>query len=243
MTAQIKLEGSPIPVLTNMGLYAHLQQATRSTIAKLTLPFPARLPAKDILARRNETGFDEKHVEGGLDTTWMCGICRGLPRRTATLNKCGHIFCEMCIRQHFDMVPHAANVPIHGRGARCPYCRQPYRLTHIRTWTEMHPWSQNAYKARIVRCPNKCGFKGNPFAVDEHEMYLCPLRIISCPNEGCHEEGRALYIELAHFLQCGFLKAFCPVCNLAGLAGEIESHDCIKALRESLTCMFLNDKT
>ena len=90
-----------------------------------------------------------------------------------------------------------------------------------------------------MKCPFHCGFKGNPFEVDEHQIYLCPKRTILCPNEGCKAEGIAKEIEEEHFPACPFLRAYCSVCQLPTLVGDLRSHDCVGALKEGMQSMGL----
>ena len=65
--------------------------------------FPKRMGCFEINVPAFEQGFDEQLVQGGIPNHMQCAICQGLPRRPATLDGCGHLFCERCIKQHFKI--------------------------------------------------------------------------------------------------------------------------------------------
>ena len=203
----------------------------------MKVTFPTRLPHKQINDRLFEIGFDQVDVEGSIvDGAWMCVICQALPRRPTCLKRCGHLFCEMCIKQHFVKNPSRRNPFMAIQIADCPVCKRPFHLNDVLPWDRMNLWSQLAYKSRVVKCPFACTFKGNPFEVDDHQLYLCPKRTIKCPNDGCVVEGPAKEIEEVHFPMCEHLRGFCPSCLLPALLTKFEQHDCVDALKYSLKC-------
>ena len=82
------------------------EPASSPTCASLGLPppdFPKRLACIELNSLSVDMGFDDKWVEGGIANNLMCSICQCLPRRAATFDPCGHIFCEHCIKQHLQI--------------------------------------------------------------------------------------------------------------------------------------------
>ena len=197
---------------------------------------PQRLPHCEANELAFETGYDEPHVEGGISGTWMCQICKGLPRHPVYLQSCGHMFCEACVGKHYETWarpnPHFHTI----QTAACPACRNQYSLSDARPFEDMDKWVQRVIKERVVLCPFDCGFKGDIFEVDEHQMYACVRRRLRCPHEGCTHEAEAQFMQL-HFTHCPMLHVYCPRCRLSVLATEKDTHDCVKRLKVALRSM------
>ena len=96
---------APFAIEENEPMHAPTTLAKRTPSCRsLGLPsprFPKRLASVEVNALTFEQGFEEQLVEGGIANHVMCAICRCLPRLLATLDGCGHIFCERCINQNF----------------------------------------------------------------------------------------------------------------------------------------------
>ena len=203
--------------------------------------FPPRIPHKDINTTNFETGFDEEHIVGGLPCqAILCSCCFGVPRFPATLDTCGHLFCERCILEVLLKSP-AAKVHRSGRRtAPCPICRAHYDRNQILTVYFFQKWSRNIFQQVVVRCPQGCGFMGSPTAVDEHQVYTCPKRLINCPNKGCSFVGEALPLSIDHFPSCKYHLHNCTKCNLPCNATPENPHDCIGALQDALRGICIN---
>ena len=131
---------------------------TSSTAAPQSVPAPLRFHKRLAFVEVNillfEQGFDDHWVEGGISSHVMCSICRELPRRSATPDGCVHIFCDRCIKQHYQLraTSHAPCSPV--KGAPCPTCMQGFSVGEILTWPAWQLWAQLSFNARVVRCPN-----------------------------------------------------------------------------------------
>ena len=86
-------------------------------------------------------GYDLQLVDGGIASHVMCSIWRGMGRRPATLDGCGHLFCERCIKQHL-MLRSAPQAPwLTLKAAHCPSCMQAFRIGEILTWPAWQRWA------------------------------------------------------------------------------------------------------
>ena len=199
--------------------------------------FPKRLACVEVNTMTFEQGFDEQWVEGGIANHVQCAICQCLPRRPATLDGCGHIFCERCIKQHF-VIRSAPQVSWSAmRSAPCPNCRQPFRMGEILTWPAWQRWAQLAFNAQVVHCPYGCPFSGSPAQTDDHQARVCPRRIIACPVEGCQFTGPAAEVEGQHFPTCPLMRVHCRNCRLPVRVSKMAAHDCVRELKAALKSM------
>ena len=211
-----------------------------TTCSSSTRPtIPKRLPPYCSNMDQFETGFDDTLVKGGLEeNVWMCSICRGLPRHPASIDGCGHLFCEGCIRQHYMMTKRPDFNFLTIEEASCPNCNQKFHYGELKSWDLMDAWSKMVYQTKQVTCPFSCGFVGSPFETDEHQFYVCPLRPIKCPNSGCSLVDSAERLEREHYAHCPFLRLYCSKCRLPVQHSERSSHNCIAALQASLQGIF-----
>ena len=201
-----------------------------------TMPsLPKRLPYFSLNMDVFDCGFAEEYVTGGLkDDVFACCICKGLPRHPATLETCGHLFCEGCIKRHYMFTKKPMVNYLTVQESACPKCRKPYRFADIATWEQVHLWSQFAYNTKEVTCPFGCGFKGSAQVVDDHQFYICPQRMIQCPNNGCSMVDVAQRLEREHFANCPFLRVYCSGCRLPVLGSERDKHNCMSAVHAAL---------
>ncbi len=144
--------------------------------------------------RYNTESFDMSNVVCGVDAIfpsgeisnldWQCPICLGLPRVPTSL-KCGHIFCEPCIRQ----VIVSSLTALQGK-ANCPTCRSGFKHTDILEFNKWPLVCRSVWKMMRVMCKNKgCEFVGSPEAVCEHEAETCEHRETACPATFCNYRG------------------------------------------------------
>ena len=201
----------------------------------IPVKLPKNLPNVDINNPTFEAGFDEEFIEGGLPHSYnICGICRGFPRHPASLPMCGHLFCEMCIKELIDQYQKSHSpydlIP-------CPLCRISFHAYGVITFSQFQYWAQGMYKSIEVKCPYGCGYKGNALEVDHHQVLICPKRRIKCPNESCQIVMPACEMEERHLHDCSFLLVSCPGCLLPVKAAELKSHCCHQKLAEAVTSM------
>ena len=209
--------------------------ASRSASCSALPVFPKHLPHVYINTLEFEQGFPESCLVGEAESTYICAICQGYPRRPTTLDICGHLFCEPCIKRWFQTraTPHALFLTV--RTAPCPVCRSPFQNGEILTWELWQKWAQLAYNAKVVLCPFMCGFLGTAPDVDHHQVLECAKRKIDCPVDGCRVRGPAEWIEKDHFPRCPFVQLYCPKCRLPVCASVLSTHDCIGRLHEALS--------
>ena len=196
--------------------------------------FPKRIPHIGINTLEFESGFPEELVEGTLENSFTCSICRGFPRRPAMLDNCGHLFCEPCIKTHFKMREQRGGPFDSVQTAPCPVCMGRFRIGEILTWCAWQKWSQLTYNAKVVKCPFCAIFCSTAFQVDKHQLYECPKRRIVCPVDGCMEEGPADKIENQHFPNCTEKRVYCRKCRLQVRVASRDTHDCVTQLQFAL---------
>ena len=124
--------------------------------------FPKRLACIEVNTNTFEQGFEEEWVEGGIAGHVMCTICRCLPRRPATLDGCGQIYRERCIKLNFLMPSAAQSHWSAMKSGPSPTCKEAFSMGEILTWPAWQRWAQLAFNAQVLHCPNGCPFSGTP---------------------------------------------------------------------------------
>ena len=65
---------------------------------KEELNLPKDYPNADInLAGYNSSFEESQAVVRGINGSFICTICFGIPKRPIILPRCGHLFCQACI--------------------------------------------------------------------------------------------------------------------------------------------------
>ena len=233
----IEQEAQPVGQSSAIDASHDVKPSTGDQQAIATLPvFPKLLPHVEINTLDFEQGFAESCLVGAVGGMSLCTICKGFPRRPVTLDACGHLFCEPCLKMWFETRarPHTTWMAA-TMTAPCPLCRTHFQKGEILTWDIWQKWAQLSYNAQVVRCPFLCGFEGTASRVDEHQVRECSKRKIDCPVDGCPVRGSAEWIEKEHFQRCPGLQVFCAKCRLPVRAAALSTHNCITRLQEALT--------
>ena len=201
------------------------------------LRLPKRLACIHINSPTLEQCFDEQCVEGGIQSQAMCSIWQGLRRRSGTLDRCGHMLCERCLKQHYETrsAPQAPWTTV--KAAPCPACMHFFMIREILTWQAWQRWRQLAFNGHTVRCPNGCAFVVTTAQMNDNEARVCQLRVIGCPVDGCHMRGPEVEIEHQHFPHCPLLRVHCTTCNLPERVKKLGTHECVKELKLALMSM------
>lgn len=202
---------------------------------------PEDLPNVEVNKIEFETGFEEQYVVGGFPSNWyQCSICQGFPRHPVSLMKCGHLFCECCLKGLFDtsswLHPHALDG--YERTAFCPMCKMEFTTFDVFIFEAMQQWSKSLFLSITIQCPYECGFNGNAKQVDEHQVFRCPKRIVACPHLDCPARIKSEEME-KHFPECDFRRVFCNNCRLPVFATQEWTHNCMDRLKAALLCKFL----
>lgn len=202
---------------------------------------PAELPNVDVNKIEFETGYEERYVVGGFPSNWFqCSICQGFPRRPATLAKCGHLFCERCLKELYETNSwlHAHATDGFDRTCFCPMCKKEFATYEVFVFEAFQQWAKCLFLSISIRCPYECGFVGNALQVDEHQVRHCKNRIVACPHLDCPIKLQADKME-KHFQECDFRRVFCSKCKLAVLATLERTHNCVDTLQAALICMMV----
>ena len=159
---------------------------------------PQLLPNVYINTSRLEDGFKDKFVQLPEQTDmYTCAICSKLPRMAVSL-PCKHIMCT-----HHSMDAWRIR---QSRG-KCGICKQEFKRGQLSTCNEFSmdkalEKSKLKYLQIKVTCPECRSFVGTPISVDEHQHYLCPMRRVKCPCDGCDVEMTADLLD-CHYKVCG----------------------------------------
>lgn len=206
----------------------------------VTVPkYPNDLPNIDVSKEEFESGFEEKYVVGGFPSNWyQCSICQGYPRRPVSLMKCGHLFCESCLKSLFDtsswLHPHA--IDNFDRTTFCPMCKKEFSILEVYVFDAFQQWPKCLYLSITIQCPYECGFSGNAIQVDDHQVFHCKKRTVACPHLDCTVQLKAEEME-KHVFECDFRRIFCKICKLPVFATQEKMHNCLETLQSALTCM------
>ena len=214
-------------------------------------PLPDRLLA--MKSRTPHTGVDAEFIIGKNfhdAHDYFCSICLGLPRYPASL-KCGHIGCEVCLRQ-LTITPSTSQSILPIFTGACPLCRTTFTTSNIVTYQNWPLPAKLPFKNIDIQCHNPiegcddpsdrackkckvspCEFKGSMEKLVDHEKYECPNRFVDCPNPNCFRFGRAKDMTF-HFQHCISLRINCPTCGLPVLYAKKNIHNCITDLQKSI---------
>lgn len=196
--------------------------------------FPLNVPIIGINGPEFESGFDENLLKTPFPSNQlMCCICKCYPRSPCYIVNCGHFGCEYCLTRHFTQMSRepAMNLPF---VAPCPVCKENFRASDLVARELFNMFENLLFNSIEVKCPQGCGYVGNCYDLDVHEVYSCPLRKINCPNIGCNVEMAAKRLEQEHFPNCEHAHNYCNKCYLAVPASQLSQHDCIGALKGEL---------
>ena len=198
----------------------------------MTHQLPARIPSVDAGTLAFETGFPLKYVlSQDVKTELICAVCGDLPRMPVEVKNCGHFFCKSCILANIRLRSKKGS-RISKHLAPCPNCRAPYDCNSIIPFTEFQATLQRLYKNILIKCPD-CQFQGDPFRLDEHQIYECPTRKIQCPNYLCSVVEPAKEME-QHYKTCEQYRTNCPSCFLPVYGDNYGEHCCQNRQAEAL---------
>jgi len=151
-------------------------------------------------------------------TAHKCTVCLDIPRRPAMLSKCGHIFCDECIKK----AVHPVRYPFFN----CPTCRTLGNC--LRDLSARDEWPclmRQVWTMMRIKCMFCNTFQGSPFEVDQHERWSCEKRTISCESACCQFVGTIDQV-VEHILNCEHVLVCCLGCNYIINLSSIAKHDC-----------------
>ena len=186
---------------------------------------PPLIPCVEAGTMDFETGFSSKDVfpSGNIDF-FLCPVCMCVPRAPVHLEKCGHVYCTVCLVEWGNRAP---------TKYQCAVCRQHYMDSDVIPFPLTNPLLARIFKTIVVRCPNKCGFTENPCVVSYHQVSECPKRRILCPNEGCPVVMQASNLETDHYPNCPKHRVYCTNCRLPVLLSQLNNHSCLERMRQA----------
>lgn len=188
---------------------------------------PPNLPNTQVNTSFLETGFDEEYTVLPSNTSYFfCPVCLGLPRDPVALPECGHMMCDYCLFDYVEKTGKPFLLTFSDRKATCPLCKRVFRASDVKTFDQFDAWPKAVYKSIEVHCPYSCGFSGDPFSVDYHQAYKCPLRLVSCPSAGCFVEQPEYMLAAWHYPRCTEYRVYCGKCRLPIRECTKQNHHC-----------------
>ena len=167
-------------------------------------------------------GYDYEFVDTNLPDEFQCPICTLVPRDVHQVSCCGKMFCKSCL----DELKRTST------NYTCPNCREDLTNNHffkdvntnrkirnllIHCTNKKCIWKgslQDIEKHlstcafQIVECSNKCGTQLKQSNLENHLVYKCPKRIVSCVY--CHKEDEYQIINGDHNNECPDYPLPCP---------------------------------
>ena len=215
--------------------------STASSSRPVCLPpprFNKRLACIEVNSVNFEQGYDEQLVESGIPSHPMCSILRDLPRRPATLDGCGHLFCERCIKQPLVLLSSPQAHWLTLKAASCASCMQAFRIAENLTWPAWQRSAQLAFNAQVLRCHKGCVFSGTTSQILDQQGCICRMRVIAWPIDVCQVRGPAGAIEHEHFPTCPLMRVHCLMCTLSLRVNKLATHDGISDVKSALKSRF-----
>ena len=136
-----------------------------------------------------------------LSSEFLCGICNDIANPHSSMEHidCGHVFCNNCIKSWIDKKSNCPQCktstknslrPIEAENKiiydymislriKCPTVIYSHACTWVGTWKELES-HLSVCDISIIECPNHCGFKACKKEMSEHEITVCPNRIVTC---------------------------------------------------------------
>ena len=210
-------------------------------IKKEELNLPKDYPNADINLAGYNTGFEESQaVDRGINGSFICTICLGIPKRPIILPRCGHLFCQACI----EKVSQSKKVEIFGKvfsSNTCPNCKSSFSQNDTKEFEAQDPWAQRVFKSLQLKCLYECGFKGNSFEMDPHQSFQCLKRKVKCPGEDCGLTMDFDKLRDEHIKTCPKVLIYCNQCMLPVRREKLDSHDCLDRMAQALKgTLYLN---
>ena len=190
--------------------------------------FP-KLYSKSFLSKNYVAGFSLSDiVSKQYNKRFICGYCECLCRDPFELKPCGHIFCEICIFQHFNNKVNSKTAP-----CPCPNKDCAYKFHH----KEMNPIGlrsiclKQIFSEIDLKCALGCGSVVSAGEMNKHEFLHCEKRIVGCPHNGCTVVLPAKLIT-DHIIKCFHRVYYCDYCGLPRKYHG--AHDCIEELKRTI---------
>ena len=203
--------------------------------------FPKRLACIDGNSLIFDQGFDERSVEDGIAIHMQSTNFQCLQRRPASLDGCAHIFCESCIKQHFQIRAAPQTPWSTVKAAPCLTCMKKFPFGEILTWPAWQRWAQLTFNSAVVHCPNGLNFSGTSAQTADHQARMCQHHVIACPVERCQFIWPGVDGEHAHIPSCPLIRVHCMKCRLPVRVSKLATNDCINKLKAALESMLLAD--
>ena len=174
-----------------------------------------------------------KIVGGGANCSFICSICRGLPKYPYELKACGCCFCLDCNKSKMAS-PKYEDETVE---TPCPNCKILFLSREIISFYVNSKALFRIYSGIDVKCEYGCGHVNSTTKMVQHEMWECKRRPVICPNIGCtsklpHNEMKT------HLKSCEHRLLYCTVCQLPKAVDEKE-HECVKELLAIINRMLL----
>lgn len=165
--------------------------------------------------------YDVDMFDPPPDPDLICCICQGVLNGPVE-SPCRHVYCRLCIERWLD------------NNENCPTCRD---VLHTSELKPVLPILQNM----INRLTRKCRFMFSgckekiPVERFESHIKACDFELFDCRFSKCGQKIPRKDLKIHEEETCSFRELRCTRdCELMILFSEIDSHDCLQALKQRL---------
>lgn len=175
---------------------------------------------------------------GNPENFITCQLCYGVPRYPL-ISKCDHVYCSTCLVEYFRhnlrTINNVWTVP-------CAYCREELTANDfhdLKSELDKNATSPISvfYWTAKTKCNNlNCGMQVELQCLNNHELFNCSRRIISCPAQNCKFTN--IYKDMIHhILYCPFMEIYCTYCETSFDIGVLK-HSCALILKKKEALRF-----
>ncbi|XP_068669883.1 TNF receptor-associated factor 4-like [Montipora foliosa] len=168
----------------------------------------------EALANSSHGGYEDDFVDA-VEEDLKCVICQ-FPLRDPILTKCGHRFCNKCLDTYFTRLERE------GQRLQCPVDRG--NLSRDKADVFPDKATERKILSFAVKCPSEgCQWTGELRSKSNH-LESCPLKLISCTNQNCHEIMVRRDVQEHVNFTCRWRIVQCSYCHMAHPACKEKDH-------------------
>ena len=203
-----------------------MESAIRDELNKYSLPAVWTYNRSD-----GPIGYSVEQAEYDTEaiSNFCCPACFLIPKVPISFGRCGHIMCDFCWMRYCQARYDNMSDLLRNRALTCGICRMEHSPHQIKHYGEWDPLLNRVYGSVRVACTNTgCKIKNALRDMEQHEVFQCKKRLVTCPNGDCNVQLVADLMP-AHVIKCTKLTVY-HNCGLAVPLAEYTRHDCLRAL-------------
>lgn len=179
----------------------------------------------EALGNEYPSGYDEDFLDT-VEHDFICLICQ-LPLREPLQTKCGHRFCKGCLEECFR------RLEINDQPSACPVDREVLDKDKPDVFPDKA--TERKILSFAIKCPcGDCEWTGELRNKETH-LKACLFKVITCPNEHCHETMQRREVIRHKTITCLWRITECEHCNEPHPACCMQDH-IERCLKYPVTC-------